>query len=216
MYPRRVCGYGVRDNPAVACHARWVPRPKSLTEDQIASAALVVLDREGTAGLSMRNVAKELGVGTMSLYRYVEGKEQVEQLVVERAAADVDTCPPPRVRDVLGEHPALVSLLLRHRQTSRFTIAWGDAVMAALDEGGHHGAARVVAFRTLLAYVFGTAQLEQLSSLSGAGTAALAALPEDQHPWVVDTARHAQELSVAEERERGLEVLLRGLGAAPA
>jgi AcrR family transcriptional regulator len=205
-----------------------VPRPRSLTADQIAGAALVVLDREGTAGLSMRNVAKELGVGTMSLYRYVDGKEQVERLVVERAVAGVDTSRPDgpwdeqvrvlvlRVRDVLGAHPALVSLLLRHRQTSRFTIGWGDSLMAALDEGGHHGTARVVAFRTLLAYVFGTAQLEELSSLSGAGTAALAGLPEDEHPWVVDTARHAQGLSVAEERERGLEVLLRGLGASPA
>ncbi|OWY60349.1 hypothetical protein B7486_69655, partial [cyanobacterium TDX16] len=108
------------------------------------------------------------------------------------------------------------SLLLRHRQTSPFTIAWGDSVMAALDEGGHHGQDRVVAFRTLLSYVLGTAQMEELSALSGPGTAALAALDEDEHPWVVDTARHAQDLTVAEERERGLELLLRGLGASPA
>ena len=175
----------------------------------------------------MRNVARELGVGTMSLYRYVEGKDEVERLVLERALGELDTSRPPgrwddqvrslvgRVREVLVAHPELVSLMLRHRQTSRATIAWGDAVMAALDEGGHHGTDRVVAFRTVLAHVLGTAQLEQLSALAGPGTAALAALSEDEHPWVVDTARHAQGLAVTEERARGLELVLRGLGAPP-
>src|SRR5262249_61745631 len=48
-----------------------MPRRRSLTTAAIAAAALVVIDRDGTAGLFMRVVAAELHVGTMSLYRYV-------------------------------------------------------------------------------------------------------------------------------------------------
>src|SRR6266542_4940063 len=59
-----------------------MPRPRSLTLPQIAAAALAVLERDGLAALSMRTVAVELDVGTMSLYRYVDSKEQVEELVV--------------------------------------------------------------------------------------------------------------------------------------
>jgi AcrR family transcriptional regulator len=225
MYPRRVCAYDVRINPLAPCHARDVPRPKSLTEDQIATAALAVLDREGLAGLSMRTVAKELGVGTMSLYRYVDSKEHLELLLLAFALRGLDTSPPPgrwdeqvrvlvqRVRRELARHPAMVPLLLQHRQSTALSLAWGDSVMAALDEGGHHGADRAVAFRTLLAYVLGAAQLEHLGAIGGAGTAALADLPEEAHPWVRDTARAARRLSVSQEQERGLEVLLRGLGA---
>jgi hypothetical protein len=48
-----------------------MPRPRSLSHDRIAAAALAVIDRRGLAALSMRTVAAELGMGTMSLYRYV-------------------------------------------------------------------------------------------------------------------------------------------------
>jgi hypothetical protein len=161
----------------------------------------------------------------MSLYRYVDSKEQLERLLLDLALRDLDTTRPPgpwgeqiralvvRVRQVLARHPASVPLLLRHRQSTRLSLDWGDAVMAALDEGGHHGADRAVAFRTLISYVLGAAQLEHLGSIAGPGTAALADLPEDEHPWVRDTARHAQHLTPVDEQAQGLELVLRGLGA---
>jgi AcrR family transcriptional regulator len=42
-----------------------------------------VIERDGPFGLSMRAVAQELGMGTMSLYRYVQSREQLEALVVD-------------------------------------------------------------------------------------------------------------------------------------
>src|SRR5438477_8989130 len=48
-----------------------MPRPRSVTPERIARAALAVIDRDGLEGLSMRAVGQELGMGTMSLYRYV-------------------------------------------------------------------------------------------------------------------------------------------------
>lgn len=58
------------------------PRP-GLSLDAIVAAGVDVADREGLAALSMRKVAAELGVGTMSLYRYVPGKGELLDLMVD-------------------------------------------------------------------------------------------------------------------------------------
>jgi len=69
---------------------KTMPRPRSLTQAAIAAAALAVIDRDGVAGLSMRAVAAELGTGTMSLYRYVADRDELERWVVDLVLAEVD------------------------------------------------------------------------------------------------------------------------------
>ncbi len=59
------------------------PRP-GLSLDAIVTAAIELADRDGIAALSMRKVAAELGVGAMSLYRYVPGKEELLDLMLDR------------------------------------------------------------------------------------------------------------------------------------
>jgi AcrR family transcriptional regulator len=71
-----------------------MPRPRTLTHAQVASAALAVIDRDGLPALSMRAVAKDLGMSTMALYRYVDDREELEGLVVELVLSAVDTGPP--------------------------------------------------------------------------------------------------------------------------
>ncbi|MBQ1159029.1 TetR/AcrR family transcriptional regulator C-terminal domain-containing protein [Streptomyces sp. A73] len=61
------------------------PKP-GLTLAQIVAAAVDLADREGLAALSMRRVATELGVGTMSLYRYVPGKDELIALMCDQVA----------------------------------------------------------------------------------------------------------------------------------
>ena len=58
------------------------PKP-GLTLGQIVTTAVDLADREGLAALSMRKVAGELGVGAMSLYRYVPGKGELIDLMVD-------------------------------------------------------------------------------------------------------------------------------------
>lgn len=62
------------------------PKP-TLTLDHIVAAAIDLTDRQGLAALSMRRLADELGVGTMSLYRYIPGKEQLLDLMLDRVSA---------------------------------------------------------------------------------------------------------------------------------
>ena len=55
-------------------------RPR-FTREQIASVALAIADAEGFEAVSMRRVAAELGAGTMSLYHYVRGKDDLIALM---------------------------------------------------------------------------------------------------------------------------------------
>jgi AcrR family transcriptional regulator len=58
------------------------PKPK-LTVDRIVEAAIAVADREGSC-FGMRSVSAELGVGAMTIYRYVPGKKELLDLMVDR------------------------------------------------------------------------------------------------------------------------------------
>ncbi|MFI6354876.1 TetR/AcrR family transcriptional regulator [Streptomyces sp. NPDC050743] len=202
-----------------------MPRPRSLTPDRLASAALAVLDRDGLAGLSMRTVAKELGMSTMALYRYVADREELERLVVEFALGTIDTGAPPadlpwrervevmvrRLRDTLRTHPSVIPLSVAHRHHSRAVLRWSETVLGILTDTGFAGERRVVALRSLVAYVNGALQLAWLGSLSGAGTVAISALDPEEFPLMAATARSAQGVDAEREFFSGLAVLLRGL-----
>ncbi|TCJ93786.1 TetR/AcrR family transcriptional regulator [Nocardia alba] len=57
---------------------------RGLTLDQILDAATEVADAEGYAALSMNRVAKQLGFTAMSLYRYVDSKNTLVDLLMDR------------------------------------------------------------------------------------------------------------------------------------
>jgi AcrR family transcriptional regulator len=59
------------------------PKP-GLTLDQIVEAAVRIADAEGLEAVSMRRLSTELGTGTMSLYRYVPGKGELLDLMLDR------------------------------------------------------------------------------------------------------------------------------------
>ncbi|MEU3604301.1 TetR/AcrR family transcriptional regulator [Streptomyces sp. NPDC035033] len=203
-----------------------MPRPRSLTPDRLAAAALAVVDRDGLAALSMRTVAKELGMSPMGLYRYVSDREELERLVVDRILDAVDTAPPPedapwtervevmvgRLRAAVARHPEAVPLALTHRHRSPGGLLWSEAVLGILAGAGVDGPRRVVALRALHGYVTGAIQLEHRGPLAGPGTEAIAALPGDRFPLLTETAREARGVTPDEEFFGGLRLLLRGLG----
>jgi AcrR family transcriptional regulator len=61
------------------------PKP-GLSIDGIVAKAIEIADAEGLAAVSMARVAKELGFTTMSLYRYVAGKDELLQLMWNASA----------------------------------------------------------------------------------------------------------------------------------
>jgi AcrR family transcriptional regulator len=56
-------------------------RRARFTRDQIAEVALRIADAEGIDAVSMRRVAGELGAGTMTLYHYVQTKDELLALM---------------------------------------------------------------------------------------------------------------------------------------
>jgi AcrR family transcriptional regulator len=64
-------------------------RRASLTRDAIARAALAIADAESLDAVSMRRVATDLGVGTMTLYYYVRSKEDLLDLMQDEIMGEV-------------------------------------------------------------------------------------------------------------------------------
>lgn len=200
-----------------------MPRPKSLTQTALAVAALAVLDRDGLAALSMRAVAAELGVGTMSLYRYVADRGELEAAAVEHILSQVDVEPPKkalwdkqvavlveRVRAAIARHPNAVPLTMSHRHRCPSLLRWGEAVLGVLTRAGFTGEERVIALRVVLGYLIGATEMEHRSPLAGEGTDAMTGLSEE-YPLLAETAGVAGGIPADVEFRRGLEVVLSGL-----
>jgi len=76
--PSMAAAWGVRERPTKG------PKP-GLTLERIVQAGVRVARTEGLAAVSMARVATELGVSTMSLYRYVAAKDELLALMVDAA-----------------------------------------------------------------------------------------------------------------------------------
>ncbi|GAA2309891.1 TetR/AcrR family transcriptional regulator [Streptomyces kunmingensis] len=63
------------------------PRPAHSRAD-IAAAAVRVADAEGVDAVSMRKIAAELDMGTMSLYNYVPRKEDLYELMIDAVSGE--------------------------------------------------------------------------------------------------------------------------------
>lgn len=55
-----------------------------LDRERIVQAAIASIDTHGVQGLTMRRVGQDLGVEAMSLYRYVSGREDLLEAIVQR------------------------------------------------------------------------------------------------------------------------------------
>ncbi|MEU8357189.1 TetR/AcrR family transcriptional regulator [Nonomuraea sp. NPDC048882] len=61
--------------------------PEGMSVQQIVQAAIEIADREGLDAVSMRRIATQLGLATMSLYRFVSGKDALIDLMVDAVHA---------------------------------------------------------------------------------------------------------------------------------
>jgi len=207
-----------------------------LTRERIVGAALAVLDAEGFAALTMRRVARELGAGTMSLYRHVASREELLDLVLDELAFEVPVAPPDgawqaSVRELA--RGARAALLRRRDLTLLLTarLGQGPVALGSLDQAlgtflraGFPPRDAARANHALGAYVAGSCAWEAVG-LGGSGdpaeralraaeaAAALAAVPADAFPSVAATADELFAGTAAERFEYGLEILVAGLEA---
>ena len=119
-----------------------------LSRDAVVDAALDLVQREGLAGLSVRKVAKDLGVTPMALYWHVADKEALEAALGERLFAGVVLPPSERSwrTDLHGvlralalglqEHAALAPLALATVLTNEPGLVVAERVLSLLCKAG--------------------------------------------------------------------------------
>jgi AcrR family transcriptional regulator len=91
---------------------------------RIAAAAVALADADGLGAVSMRKVAAALGTGPASLYRYVDARDELLELMVDSVTGELDLSRPPsgdwrsdlvalahRLRATYRRHPWLLDLV---------------------------------------------------------------------------------------------------------
>lgn len=91
-------------------------RATFLTQDEIVAAAALVLERDGYDALNMRAVAAELRVQAAALYRHVESRAELDDLLFDYLMAD---CVPKIRGKDWRDDLALVADAWRRRLVSR-------------------------------------------------------------------------------------------------
>jgi AcrR family transcriptional regulator len=128
------------------------PRP-GLSLERIVDAAIKVASTEGLAALSMNRVARELGSSAMSLYRYVNTKDELLLLMVDGILGPItETWPEPPAwreglrqwagiyREALRRHPWVLRIPIGGPPITPNQLAWLDRGLrmlrsTALEEG---------------------------------------------------------------------------------
>ncbi|UNO44071.1 TetR/AcrR family transcriptional regulator C-terminal domain-containing protein [Streptomyces sp. MST-110588] len=151
------------------------PAPRTaLTPQRIAEAAVAIADVEGIDAVTMRRLASELGVAPMAAYRYVSGKDDILELMIDTVYAELDI--PEAVTDwrevmranalqtraVMLAHPWLVQISspqsLRALTPNRMAAA--ERMLAPLDRLGLDIDTMMAVLGTVGAYVHGAASAE--------------------------------------------------------
>jgi AcrR family transcriptional regulator len=203
---------------------------RTLSPEEIAATALDLVDRDGLEALSMRRLAEELGVGTMTLYGYFRSKSELLDALMDASVtvegADLPDGGPWRERIValtrtmrswLESHPALVQIRMQQTLTRPRQFVVTERVVEALLEAGLDRGEAARAFRLLFTYVFGFVAFSPSASADSARRevrSALVALPPDRYPLLSTMADEAAAAAAGDEQfDYGLGLILDGIEA---
>lgn len=154
-----------------------------LDRDRIIETAIAFIDEHGLPGLSMRRLGAELGVEAMSLYRYVPGRENLLDAVVERIIDDMrddpDVLEAPRdgwqdflqrlahgVRRVALSHPKVFPLVASRPAEAPWlrpplrSVGWVEKFLGGLVDEGFSDESAVGAYRAFTSFLLGHLLLE--------------------------------------------------------
>ncbi len=149
------------------------PRP-SFSRAQLTRAAIRVADAEGLEAMSMRRIAAEIGAGTMSLYRYISGKDDLIDLMLDEVALEYLPDDTPLTGDwrtdlrllavnsraTMLRHPWMASLSLIRRTGGPNRIALTEKALRIVDGLGLSVDAMLTIIGAVSAYVAGFVQSE--------------------------------------------------------
>jgi AcrR family transcriptional regulator len=216
-------------------HAAARDEPRTpLNRERVLRAALALADESGVEALSMRRLAKTLGVEAMSLYNHVGSKDDLLDGLVDLVFAEIE--PPPAgvdwraamrqravsTREALRRHPWAIGLMEARSGPGPANIRLHEAVLKCLREAGFSLAETVHAYSVQDAYIYGFALQEKAlpeeldTPEGGAAVAARQMSREvaDAYPYTFEmVAGHiaTSGYQFTKEFEFGLDLILDGL-----
>jgi AcrR family transcriptional regulator len=199
----------------------------------VIEAALRVMDEEGLDAVTMRRVAREVGVEAMSLYHHVEDKEDLLDGVCEQVMAEFEFPEPLEDwqencrrgarawRRLLQAHPNVMRLFAERRGPVRSidSMRPTEYALRVLRDSGLSDRDTAQAFHAFGGYIQGFVMMELGSIVSGSDDvhqkmhAELAAALPDEFSALLAVSPHFAACDADEQFEFGLDLLIRGLEA---
>ena len=194
-------------------------RKSRLTRERIASIALAIADKEGFEAVSMRRVAQELNVGTMSLYYYVKTKDDLVAVMDDALMAEalLPSLPKGWKRAILEIAKRTHALLIRHpwALTAMLSAPPGlnamrhmEQCLEALAETSMTGAEKLMMLAMVDDFVFGHALREAADHSAVVDEFAAAQLQTGAFPRLVEVFGDGWIYGQGDRFEQGLRKLL--------
>ncbi|MDN5764754.1 MAG: TetR/AcrR family transcriptional regulator C-terminal domain-containing protein [Humibacillus sp.] len=178
-----------RSEPTTPRKTSEPPGPR-LSRALILDRAIRLIDAQGVTALTMRALGASLGVEAMSLYRYVNGREDLLEGVVEQLVGSIEVEPGERmepndgwqaflqwfahdVRRLALEHPAAFPLIATRHPAAPWlrpplrSLRIVEAFLNGLRERGFTDHQAVTAYRSFSSFLLGHLLLECAMSCVG-------------------------------------------------
>ncbi|WP_433381123.1 TetR/AcrR family transcriptional regulator [Actinoplanes sp. CA-142083] len=136
--------------------------PVPLSRAKIAATAIRIADEHGLDGLSVRKIAKELGVGPMRLYDYVTNRSELLDLMVDAVYAEIAEAGPE------ADWRATVLAIVHRTRTAALDHEWFADVLGARPHLGPHALAVGESTAAALSQAPGVRGIEDLQRALGA------------------------------------------------
>jgi TetR/AcrR family tetracycline transcriptional repressor len=156
---------------------------RGLSLDRIVTATLELMDEQGIGATTMRAVSSRLGVRSMSLYRYVQDRDELFDAVVERIVNELADDPEVQLRPVDGWRPYLAGMAHGVRRYARAhphafplvatrppaapwvnpplrSLRWVEAMLTGLAREGFSDEQVLFTYRTFNSFLLGYLLLE--------------------------------------------------------
>ncbi|MTE20109.1 TetR family transcriptional regulator [Streptomyces sp. TRM43335] len=149
-------------------------QPSGLDRERITAAAVRLLDAEGLEKFSMRRLAAELGVTAMSVYWYVDTKDDLLELALDSVFGEIDLpvdSPDADWRDqvrrladeyrgLMVGHPWVSSVLGRYLNIGPRAMEFADAARRVVERAGLPAPRITGALSALFQFVYGFGTIE--------------------------------------------------------
>ncbi|MFN4203946.1 MAG: TetR/AcrR family transcriptional regulator [Tabrizicola sp.] len=208
------------------------PRRPGLSRACITEAALKLADSGGVENLSMRALAKELGVEAMSLYNHIRNKDDLLDAVVDTVVGRIDLPSTgghwqdelrrraQAMRTVFLAHPWAPSLIVGRINVGPNMLALNEATLGCLRAAGFSYVQADHAMNALDSLIYGFHLLERSMPLepkdyAAAASTHLPAIDPDRYPHFCALGQMVAEGSHegVNHLAFGLNLMLDGLAA---